>query len=257
MEEVIYSKLNAIEDSNHVRIFYACESGSRAWGFPSTDSDYDVRFLYIHPPEWYLTIENKRDVIEIPITDTLDITGWDIVKVLRLFRKSNPPLLEWLGSPIQYLDKFGVADNIRKLLPKYYSPYSCIYHYLHMAQGNYRDYLKGEQVWHKKYFYVLRPLLAIRWIEQDLGVAPVAFSELVDKIITSSILRIEIENLIAAKLQGNELDYGPRNAAISDFIESELLRLEQYRAEHKSDVPPISPLDDLFRKALSDVWQIC
>ena len=124
-----------------------------------------------------------------------------------------------------------------------------------MAQGNYRDYLKGEQLWHKKYFYVLRPLLAIKWIEQNLGVAPVAFPELVDKMVTDPVLRSEIETLVAVKLQGNEVDYGPRNAVIGDFIASELLRLEHYRAEHKREAPPVPPLDDLFQKALSDVWQ--
>src|SRR5689334_14501823 len=135
----IKNRLFEIEHQEKIQIFYACESGSRAWGFPSEDSDYDVRFLYVRPSEWYLSIdvEEKPDVIERPITDELDISGWDLRKALKLLRKSNPPLLEWLSSPIVYLEKLSIADRMRKLVPEYYSPKACLYHYLHMAQGNF------------------------------------------------------------------------------------------------------------------------
>jgi predicted nucleotidyltransferase len=161
IQEQIHVALNTIERDEDVHIFYACESGSRAWGFPSADSDYDVRFLYIHPTPWYLSIdiETRRDVIERPINDQLDVVGWDLRKALKLFRKSNPPLLEWLTSPIVYTERFGIAEQLRQLVPTYYSPTASFYHYLHMAQGNFRDYLRGEMVWIKKYFYVLRPYL--------------------------------------------------------------------------------------------------
>ncbi len=255
MEKTIHSKLEEIEESNHVRIFYACESGSRAWGFPSADSDYDIRFLYVHPQEWYLSIEDRRQVIEVPVQDNLDFVGWDIMKALRLFRKSNPPLLEWLNSPIEYLDKFSIAENIRGLITVYYEPAACIYHYLHMARGNHREYLKGEKVWLKKYFYVLRPLLAIRWIEQQSGTVPVLFQVLVDRIVTSVPLKTAIEELVSTKLNGNELGYGPRITVISDFIESELSRLEQFRASYQKEAPPSLPLDRLFQTSLAAVWQ--
>ncbi len=90
MERTIKAGLAEIEAQENVRIVYACESGSRAWGFPSSDSDYDVRFIYLHPLEWYLSIEKRRDVIERPITGVLDVNGWDLRKALQLFRKSNP-----------------------------------------------------------------------------------------------------------------------------------------------------------------------
>ena len=176
MKDKIVENLQKIETQDDVVIFYACESGSRAWGFPSKDSDYDVRFLYVHPVDWYLSIAEKRDVIERPLTDQLDINGWDLRKALELFRKSNPPLLEWLDSPSIYQEKFTVAAQMRELAKTYYSPSACIYHYLHMAQGNVREYLKGDRVWVKKYFYVLRPILAIKWIEQGYGVAPTSFA---------------------------------------------------------------------------------
>ena len=254
MQEIIRAKLGEIESKENVRIFYACESGSRAWGFPSSDSDYDVRFLYIHPTEWYLSIENQCDVIEYPVNDQLDINGWDIRKALKLFRKSNPPLLEWLGSPIRYLEKYTIAARMRELASGYYSPAACAYHYLHMAQGNYREYLKGEQVWVKKYFYVLRPLLAINWIEQGLGVVPTEFAVLVDRLVTSPTLQAEIEKLVEAKLQGAELDYGPCIAPISKFIENELSRLESNRVNYKKQTPSLEPLNELFRAVLKEVW---
>ena len=104
-------ELRRIEQAYDVRVLYACESGSRAWGFASQDSDYDVRFIYVHSRDWYLSIEDRRDVIEEPISDSLDISGWELRKTLRLLRKSNPPLLEWLKSPVVYAwDEEFVSD---------------------------------------------------------------------------------------------------------------------------------------------------
>jgi len=252
--EQIHVHLTKIETEENVQIMYACESGSRAWGFPSADSDYDVRFLYIHPVNWYLSIGEKRDVIERPLKDGLDINGWDIRKALRLFRKSNPPLLEWLGSPIVYQEKYSLAAKMRELAKEYYSPAACIYHYLHMVRGNFREYLKGERVWVKKYFYVLRPLLAIQWIEQGYGVAPTAFGTLIERLITSSTLKAEIDRLIEQKRAGAELDEGPHIPAISDFIEAEIARHDAQEERYKTNAPPYEVLDVLFRGALGEVW---
>ena len=257
MKAEIITCLRDIEREEQVRILYACESGSRAWGFASSDSDYDVRFIYLHPRDWYLSVnlEKKRDVIERPIVDALDITGWDIRKALQLFRKSNPPLLEWLGSPIVYLEKYGVIASVRQLAPQYYSPTACAYHYLHMAQGYYRDYLKGSEVWLKKYFYILRPILAINWIEQGLGVVPMEFGVMVDRLISSPELKNAINELLADKRQGKELDRGPRISPISDFIESELQRLDAKEIKYPKPSSPIEELNVIFREALNTVWQ--
>jgi predicted nucleotidyltransferase len=248
--ETVQEYLTQIEAKEQVTIFYACESGSRAWGFPSPDSDYDIRFLYMHPVEWYLSIDEKRDVIEHPLTpENLDFSGWDIRKALRLFRKSNPPLFEWLGSPIIYREKTDLAARLRTLVQTYYSPLSCIHHYLHMAQGNFRDYLQGEQVLTKKYFYVLRPILVINWIEHGYGVAPTALGPLVERLIREPALLEAIQALIVRKSQGEELDKGPRLPVLSEFIEKELARLEQgFNAAPNQ--PPVDEMDKLFRYAL-------
>jgi len=255
MEEIIRSHLNEIEARQDVRIFYACESGSRAWGFPSADSDYDVRFLYVRPLDWYLSIDDKRDVIECVVEGGLDISGWDLKKALRLFQKSNPPLLEWLGSPIVYVERYSIAARLRALAPDHYSPLACKFHYLHMAQGNYRDYLKGDEVRVKKYFYVLRPVLAMKWLELGLGVVPTDFNILVDRLVDEPSLRAEIDRLLAAKRGGTELDKGPRIAPISDFSERELAHWDTYKVAGRKKSIPVGALDDLFRAGLAEVWQ--
>jgi uncharacterized protein len=255
MKETILKELSEIEAKEKIVVLYACESGSRAWGFPSDNSDYDIRFLYVRPYDWYLSIEQKRDVLEYKLEGDLDVSGWDLRKALGLYQKSNPPLFEWLNSPIKYFEKYSTVEKMRQLTPAYYSPIACAHHYLHMAQGNYREYLNGEQVWLKKYFYVLRPLLAIKWIEKDFGLIPMEFSILVDRIVEDIKLKAEIEQLVSLKLQGDELAKGPRVKIISDFIEKELLRLGSNAINFASKSNPIEPLNDIFRATLKEVWQ--
>ncbi len=243
----IADNLTRIESEHQVRVLFACESGSRAWGFASTDSDYDVRFLYVHARDWYLSIEDHRDVIERPISDELDISGWELRKALRLMRKSNPPLLEWLKSPVVYREDSGFLVSLIELAHSYYSPYRCFRHYLHMAEGNYRDYLKGEMVWLKKYLYVLRPMLACRWIEQSVNEVPMLFAELVDSVVEEPEVLAAIDRLLAAKCAGAELDRAPRDEILSDFIERELTRLSALNLDAGSPPDP-EGLNWFFRK---------
>jgi len=252
VQERIQQTLDAVETGEDVKVLYACESGSRAWGFESGDSDYDVRFIYLRPTNWYLTIQRKRDVIEKPIDDELDVSGWDVTKALELLRKSNPPLLEWLQSPIVYRKRSSLHERLCALLPDYYSPISCMFHYLHMAENNFRKYLKDRQVWTKKYFYVLRPVLACIWIERDYGVVPMEFELLLDRVVEDSKLRSRVDALLKAKRSGAELDKGPRDDAISGFLERELTRL---RAEHQPPAQTRDParLDQLFVDVLTEV----
>jgi len=251
MHSQIIECLHKVEVEKNIAILYACESGSRAWGFPSADSDYDIRFIYVHPIDWYLTIQDKRDVIEIPINDNLDFSGWDIRKALGLFRKSNPPLFEWLDSPIVYQEKGNFANRLRELSKEYYSPTSCIYHYLHMAQGNYKDYVRGEDIRLKKYFYLLRPILAIKWIEQGYGVAPTAFSNLLERVTIDPALKQEINRFMLLKETGSEADRGPQSPILNQFIETELRRLETPTKEYQNNPVPFEVLDEIFK----NIWQ--
>jgi predicted nucleotidyltransferase len=254
INQKILSLLSEIAKEENVYIFYACESGSRAWGFPSTDSDYDVRFLYLRPFSWYLTIEEGRDVIERPINDLIDLSGWDFKKALKLFRKSNPPLLEWLRSGIIYVEKSSLAEKLRALIPEFYSPVACLYHYLHMAQGNFRDYLRGDRVWTKKYFYIIRPILACLWIEREQGPVPMEFETLVERIVESNELRKEINELLKRKREGEELSWGPPIPIINEFIEGEIFRLVNKKFEKRKIRPGREKLNALFQAALVEIW---
>jgi len=254
IKQEIESRLRRLEQEEEVCIFYVCESGSRAWGFPSVDSDYDVRFLYIHPQNWYLSIDYKRDVIERKISDLIDISGWDIRKALKLLRKSNPPLLEWLNSPIVYQQRLDVVEKIKILIPEYYSPKSCLYHYLHMAEGNFREYLKGEIVWVKKYFYVLRPILACKWIEAGYGVVPMEFELLIHRLVEDDKLKAAIHELLRRKREGQELDREPIIPVISEFIETELERLGNKSFDGNDGTSDTERLDEVFRWTLEEVW---
>src|SRR5947209_15579705 len=202
--------LARLEAERNVRVLFACESGSRAWGFASRDSDYDVRFLYVHQRDWYLSVEDRRDVIEQPLTDELDVSGWELRKALRLLRKSNPPLLEWLQSPVVYRANAAFTVEFGALAAEFYSPRRCFAHYLHMAAGNWRQYLAGrEQVSLKKYLYVFRPLLACRWIERQLGPAPMLFAQLVEGVLDEAEERAALQELVARKQAGDELATAP------------------------------------------------
>ncbi|MEM1093622.1 MAG: nucleotidyltransferase domain-containing protein [Bacteroidota bacterium] len=252
IREQIMACLASIEAEHGVRVLYACESGSRAWGFPSADSDYDVRFIYVRPRDWYLQIdvERHRDVIERPIDDVLDVSGWDLRKALQLFRKSNPPLLEWLQSPVVYREDEGVMAEFRALIPSCFSPKAAAHHYWHMARGNFRDYLKHDRVRTKKYFYVLRPLLAVRWIEAGLGAVPTTFETLVGRLLAPGALRTAIEALVEAKRHGLERAQGPRIEAISAFIEAEMARLEASGIDAPPAQPDAERLNIFFRSVL-------
>ncbi|MGO4496715.1 nucleotidyltransferase domain-containing protein [Paenibacillus sp. 2RAB27] len=256
VHQQILEELKRIEKDESVRILYACESGSRAWGFPSKDSDYDVRFIYIRHVEWYLSIYEKRDVIERPISDMLDINGWDLRKALNLFRKSNPPLLEWLQSPIPYMENFTIAEQIRGISPLTFSPKSCMHHYLHMAKGNYREYLQGDHVKIKKYFYVLRPILACEWIERNNTMPPIEFQELVDSLVPAgSPLKAAIQELLVRKIAGDEMDYEPRINPINEFLEARIAYYDRTASTMQvGEGGQDGQLDELFRTALKEVW---
>jgi uncharacterized protein len=253
-QEIIH-RLEKLQSDEEIKILFACESGSRAWGFPSNDSDYDIRFIYLRKPEFYLFIDEGRDVIEKEITDDIDLSGWDLKKALRLFRKSNPPLFEWIQSPIIYMQQSSFYEKLKSLLPVYYSPISCLHHYTNMAEGNLRDYLKNEIVWIKKYFYVLRPILACKWIENNLGPVPTEFEKLVESIIEEDKLKKSINELIEEKKNGAELHWGRRIPEISNFIEVEIERLKKKEINFSKSKLDTEKLNNLFRELLKEVWQ--
>lgn len=252
--EEIKRRIARIEAEEDVAVLLAVESGSRAWGFASVNSDYDARFIYLRRTAAYLRVHQPRDVIERPIVDEIDLNGWDLRKALGLLLKSNPPLLEWLQSPIIYREQTSVAAQMRALLPAYYSPNASFHHYLHMAQRTLDAYLLGPTVKRKKYFYVLRPVLAMQWIDNSLGAVPMEFEKLVDATVTDASVRAAIAQLLEGKRAGNELDESPRDPVLSEFVEREIARLGSTAGARKDPAPPVEKLDELFRAAVREQW---
>jgi predicted nucleotidyltransferase len=254
VQESILSELRRIERAEDVRVLLAVESGSRAWGFESATSDWDVRFIYVRRPERYLSIRHRSDVIERQTDRDLDITGWDLRKALLLFAKPNMPLLEWLRSPIVYVEYSATAQHLRDLSTQFFSARACLYHYLNMARGNNRNYLSGDSIRLKDYFYVLRPVLACRWIEGHETMPPVKFIDLVNDQLPFA-LRALVEELLLHKRSGIESAAGPRIDAIHEFLDSEIARIGSCIDIGGRETPPdLSSLDELFVAALREVW---
>jgi uncharacterized protein len=251
MRGTILQCLRDIEATHRVKVLFACESGSRGWGFASPDSDYDVRFVYVNTLDWYLTVEPRRDVIEQPISGELDVNGWDLRKALKLLHGSNPVLLEWLRSPIVYMQDPTYAPRLRELAERHLSLDRAYYHYVSMARKNLREHLLGEVVRYKKYLYVLRPLLAARWIREGRGAPPMRFADLAQATIDDRALVDEINRLLEVKMRAGEAATSPRWEGIHAFIVSELEAAQAHQptaGERRST----DALDDLLRDCVLD-----
>jgi predicted nucleotidyltransferase len=247
--ERIEVHLSAIEREHRVRILYACESGSRGWGFASPDSDYDVRFIYAHPLPWYLRVSPARDVIELPISGMLDINGWELRKALGLLKKGNATLIEWLNSPVVYRSDAEFLTALREIVRETYQPERSFHNYLHMAHGNNRAYLQGETVRYKKYLYVLRPILAVMWIETKRSIPPMRFQDLVAGMVTDTELLHDIDRLLAKKCALPESEYAAPLPALKAFIDAQLARLSSVTPPMREKAD-FSPLDRLLEKTV-------
>lgn len=200
----IPAHLKHIERKFDVKILYAVESGSRAWGFESANSDWDVRFIYVHRPEWYFRIKEQRDVIEHIFGDNVDLAGWELRKALEMVRRGNPQVFEWLNSPKVYYADDEFLQRISSVAPQYFNPIKAMYHYTRIYQKHNERYLQNGSYTAKRFLYYLRGVLACRWIELNQTLPPVAFSQLVDAVVEDSEQRAKIEQLIEQKKSGNE-----------------------------------------------------
>lgn len=223
MREIIMTQLSAIEADNDVRILFAVESGSRAWGFPSPDSDYDVRFVYAWPADWYLSLTPGRDVIELPVDAVLDISGWDIKKALNLLLKPNPVMLEWLSSPIHYMWDAAVCEKLTGFARSVAHGPACLHHYLHLGGRQWDIYIDGKaEVNLKKYFYIVRPAMAVRWmrLHPDI-IPPMNFQTLLAGIDLDADLTGALNDLLLAKSRSKEIGKAMRVEVIDAFITAE------------------------------------
>lgn len=224
----IEQKLGDIERDFGVQILFAIESGSRAWGFPSPDSDYDVRFVYAHPVDWYLSLTPGRNVIELPVSNDLDINGWDIRKALNLLLKPNPVLLEWLSSPIRYRWSEDTCQALIDLAAETGHGTACMHHYLKLGGSQWRRYIQDQDtINYKKYFYVLRPALALRWLRLRPGSPPpMNVQDLLPGLDLEAATVDEIVRLIELKSRMREVGAGQRIALLDRLIGGELASAE-------------------------------
>lgn len=251
MTEAIQTKLKELEEQYNVRILFAVESGSRAWGFDSPNSDYDVRFIYVHKLDWYLSTMERRDVIE-QIDGDLDCSGWELRKALKLLAKGNPPLLEWLNSPITYKVEQPFSTELYIQALKCFSPKTAIYHYIGMAKRNYNQYIKDKAyVKHKKYLYVLRPLLACMAI-QDMGCMPPTEMDRYMHVLAPYKAYPEVLALINAKKAGLELTTAPASQILNDFIEETMFFFDLYVMDAKGAKIDYIALDRLLNSQVLD-----
>lgn len=250
----IQRQLRRIEAEHHVTIVWAVESGSRAWGFPSPDSDFDCRFIFVRPLADYLSVDSKRDVIDVPVDENLDVVGWDLFKTARLLLKGNATAIEWLTSPIVYRgwDEFRAewcaeAERLvdRAALLKHY-------HGLGTSQRR-RSWPDPGQVALKKILYVLRPAVALRWLRMHPGsaVAPMHFPTLVAETELPSRARESVEALLARKARTREMGQGEVPPAIAELVEAEF-EMAREALDAAGERPPAATdrrgTDELLRR---------
>jgi predicted nucleotidyltransferase len=242
MKEKILQKLKEIEQQKNVEILFAVESGSRAWGFASPDSDYDIRFIYKHKPEYYLSLWEQTDVIEFMTEDDLDGSGWDLRKSIKLLAKSNAPLIEWLFSPIVYFQNDAFTKQMQELAVQCFSPIVVLHHYLGTTK-NFMEVCEMEEVKLKSYFYALRTALAGKWIIENNTFPPVAFADLLP--IAPQNIQDKITALQNIKASQDEKYLHPKEVLITDFL-VETVKFNQENASKLGSGKKMNEELDLF-----------
>lgn len=225
-KDLILQLLRQVENHHNVRILFAVEAGSRTWGFSTPESDYDVRFVYAHSPDWYHSVEGRSDVIECGASGGVDLSGWDVQKALRLFCNSNPGFIEWIHSPTTYIESGQFRQNALKILPKIYSPEKGVYHYRSMAKRAYAE-------------HVMRDVLnsVLRWDTPDRAVTPELQC---------------IIDLVQKRVDEPTVEFVEKDKILLNFIETELLTKVVFEKETISEGEKLRSLNNLFRSILAE-----
>lgn len=250
MEALIQDRLAALQSQHKIRILYACESGSRAWGFPSPDSDYDVRFIYAHDLNWYLSLKARKDTLDLPISEQLDMGGWEICKTLNLLKRSNVPLLEWVQSPVVYTATEPFLSGLQELCVDNFSPVAAMHHYLSMSQRYLQACTAGQAVRMKTYFYAIRTTLAGIWIRELGTMPPTELPEMLG--ITKEDVRDRIRELICIKAGQEESGLHPREALLEEWLTTEIGRNAAVAAALPSASGNTRQLEAFFRKVVKE-----
>lgn len=252
IENTITQRLHEITHSKEVRLLYGCETGSRGWGFASPDSDYDIRFIYVHKQKKYLSISEFKDTIEVMENaegEVLDFSGWDIRKVLQHIKRSNATMFEWLQSPIVYFDAYQLKQDLWTLAQPYFAPKAAINHYLGIMHNTQKMAIADEHIKIKKYFYILRPLLAAMWAAKYQTPPPIEFKNMLHLVTDNAVLG-KINGLLIDKETANEGFVIPVIPEIQAFVHE---NHQHCRFEaSKMDMPTVNeaPLNKYFRQMI-------
>jgi predicted nucleotidyltransferase len=255
MHRRIQAELLRLEQAQSIRILYAAEAGSRAWGFPSPDSDYDVRFIYCHPTAWYLGLDEQPDTLHLPITDELDLSGWELRKTLRLLRTSNAALLELLQSPIVYHESLNLRPRLWPLAAEAAHPTGVWFHYFGLLRGLMKQELLGPEVRLKKLFYGLRSVLAMQWIRLHQAAPPMEFQHLAPLLPPE--LQAEAQELLRRKATADERTTVPLPPGIGALLAREYAQAE---AAPAVSLPPFGrgnptpALNELLLQVLAEAF---
>lgn len=239
--------IEEIEKKKQIKILYACETGSRAWGFPSPDSDYDIRFIYMHERDWYLSLSQRKDTVEIMDGD-LDITGWDLSKCLTLLKKSNAPLIERFQSPIEYYAVAGFKEGFKQLIENYYSPIAVFFHHYSLAKNFWEDLEDKDEFKLKSYFYLIRSLLSCNWIVKDKSVLPMEIEGLMKYI--DEDFKEELRKLIVLKGTVGEKYLHRKDDKLNERILNLFERIELSKESLVANKADMSLLNEFFLKML-------
>lgn len=248
----IERRLSLIESENDVRILLAVESGSRAWGFHSPDSDFDARFLYVRAPDVYLSLEAPRDVLETPIEGLFDVNGWDLSKALKLMIRGNSVVHEWLASPLVYRASQAFVARLTPIALAWRSAYADTHHYYGLLSSQWARFIEGrEAVNLKKYFYVVRPALALQWLRERADPPPMDLPSLLKGVTPPRETAEALAALQAAKRASSEIGEGPRLQPLDNYIQAQAA----WAFSAKPKAPPrdetlLRQTDDLFREAV-------
>lgn len=247
MEKRILETLTEIEARHTIKILFACETGSRAWGFASPDSDYDVRFIYKHTEDWYLSLREKADTLEHMSADgELDITGWDIKKCLQLMWKSNGALLERVQSPIVYTMVADVQPILKMYSELYFSPVATLHHYMGMAKTAFAEVEGKTTSKLKRLFYALRATLACKWILEKGSVPPIVFASMLNELSFDVSLKARIQELTILKADKPESYLHPNEESLCAFITKELQKASRGASVLSGHGKRADELDVLF-----------
>lgn len=252
----IRSKLDGLAQKHNVRIITAVESGSRAWGFPSKDSDYDVRFIYAHDLDHYLSVDRKRDVLETPIAHDeflsvdFDMNGWDIKKAIYLALRGNAVVNEWLTSPIQYMCEKQSHKDLHVFVRETADLRAYFHFYRNYMREPWNSYSreKSKQIKIKHYCYVLRCALSLEWLEKNKTPPPMDVPSLLGGIDLDETLHGEIDRLISSKEDSVEAGAMPRNAVLDRFIAKVINEERERPPKDEQEIRNIDKANALFKK---------